>query len=118
MTDEVYIKTIFEQPKLNLDKEKICDIDYLIWYGDTKLSDLYYIENVGIKVNDEFITSGKCKCWVYGKATKGSYLITSLIYGVAISKDAPEMAFGRCLEDKPDYSIGLVEFEFIRNDNA
>lgn len=70
-------------------------IENLLYYGNTQITDKYYIRNVYVLSKRNFVNKGKHFIYVVGDVQVGDYLTTCPIRGAALVTKHKELAFAR-----------------------
>lgn len=94
----------------------------MLYYGDGKLTDNYYIREVYLRKNNTFTNKGKHIIYVLVFSlpiVQGTYLTTSPIKGVAMPTKDPKTAFATVVKgperpaDKPLDMVMKTYVEFL-----
>lgn len=83
----------------------------LLYYGNSILTDDYYIKNVYVWSDGEWSNSGEHFMYVCGEVEEGDYLTTSKIRGAATVTDIKELAFAVVTKGRapaPDMPFSVV----------
>lgn len=83
----------------------------LLYYKNADLTDHYYIQNVYVWGDGDFVNYGEHFMYVVGEVKVGDYLTTSAIYGAAIVTENKDLAFAQVTESrtpKPDVVFPVV----------
>lgn len=71
----------------------------MLYYGEGKLTDTYYLKNVHLYKNGEFVNTGKHVIYVLAPEVKvGDYLTTCPVKGVAMRTDNEVCAFAKVIK--------------------
>ena len=97
----------------------VSGVSGLLYYGDSILTDDYYIKNVHVWDGQKYVNKGEHSIFVLGDVNPGDYLTTTTIKGVAQVTMLPKVAFaqavsGRAPEPHKKYSvIGRVHVKLL-----
>ena len=73
----------------------------LMFYGDGKLTDKHYIQQVSVFYKGEFRTSGDVEMFVFGEIKKGIKIMTCEFKGAGIAcYEQTQLAVAEALEDR------------------
>ena len=95
-------------------------ITNFLYYGDGKLTDDHYIQDVHLFTGDGFTNKGEHYIYVLGEAVEGNYISTCKVKGVGLIADTKDLAFAQVIEDKHAYEengsmriIGVAKVKFL-----
>lgn len=83
----------------------------LLYYGNAQLTDKYYIQNVYVWGDGDFINYGENFMYVVGEVKEGDYLTTTTIRGAAMPTKEKDLAFAqvtRARVPSPDVVFPVV----------